>query len=105
MSLNVRSADEPASKSILLDAGFLWKPAFCGFSAASAASQPSDIDRLAGSFLGCLVIKVPDLVKLRDRFGPHALAMEWDIRPKLKCTKCGSKTPRPNAYGKAKDGR
>jgi hypothetical protein len=37
-------------------------------------------------------------------------AMEWDIRPKLKCTKCGGKavgriyTPdtSPDAYGKAK---
>ena len=32
-----------------------------------------------------------DLLKLRDRFGPDAPAMEWDIRPKLKCGKCGGK--------------
>jgi hypothetical protein len=32
-----------------------------------------------------------DLEKLRDRFGPDAPAMEWDIRPKLRCEKCGSK--------------
>ena len=25
-----------------------------------------------------------DLKKLRDRFGPDAPAMEWDIRPKLR---------------------
>ena len=25
------------------------------------------------------------LAKLRDRFGPDAPAMEWDIRPKLRC--------------------
>jgi hypothetical protein len=51
-----------------------------------------------------------DVVKLRDRFGPDAPAMEWDIRPKLRCAKCGGKkvgliyTPdtTPNAYGKAK---
>ena len=53
-----------------------------------------------------------DLAKLRDRFGPDALAMADDLIPKLKCAKCGSKkvgliyTPdsRPNAYGRAKDG-
>ena len=57
--------------------------------------------------------QVLDLVKLRDRFGPHAPAMADDLIPKLKCAKCGSKrvgliyTPdtTPNAYGKAKDGR
>ena len=35
-----------------------------------------------------------DLVKLRDRFGPDAPAMEWDIIPKLKCAKCGSRADR-----------
>lgn len=29
-----------------------------------------------------------DLVKLRDRYGPDASAMEWDVRPKLKCARC-----------------
>ncbi|MFB9983039.1 hypothetical protein ACFSQQ_28590 [Mesorhizobium kowhaii] len=51
-----------------------------------------------------------DLPKLRDRFGPDAPAMEWDIRPKLRCKKCNGNdvgliyTPdsSPNAYGKAK---
>jgi len=32
-----------------------------------------------------------DLEKLRDRFGPDAPAMEWDIKPKLKCARCGGK--------------
>ena len=32
-----------------------------------------------------------DLAKLRDRFGQDAPAMEWDIRPKLKCAKYGGK--------------
>ncbi|WP_292130969.1 hypothetical protein [Mesorhizobium sp.] len=30
-----------------------------------------------------------DLAKLRDRFGPDAQAMEWDVRPKLRCARCG----------------
>jgi len=30
-----------------------------------------------------------NLEKLRDKYGPDAQAMEWDIRPKLKCAKCG----------------
>jgi hypothetical protein len=30
-----------------------------------------------------------NLEKLRDKYGPDAPAMEWDIRPKLKCAKCG----------------
>jgi hypothetical protein len=32
-----------------------------------------------------------DLEALRDRFGPDAPAMEWDIRPKLRCQKCKGK--------------
>lgn len=32
-----------------------------------------------------------DLAKLRDRFGPDAPAVEWDIRPKLRCKKCEGK--------------
>jgi len=51
-----------------------------------------------------------DLKALRDRFGPDAPAMEWDILPKLHCTKCGGNrvgltyTPdtTPTGYGKAK---
>lgn len=33
-----------------------------------------------------------DLKALAKRFGPDAPAMEWDIRPKLKCKKCGGKS-------------
>jgi hypothetical protein len=32
-----------------------------------------------------------DLEKLRDRFGPDGPAMEWDLKPKLKCARCGGK--------------
>jgi hypothetical protein len=32
-----------------------------------------------------------DLEKLRDRFGPDALAMADDLIPLLKCAKCGGK--------------
>ncbi|MER9000013.1 hypothetical protein NKJ52_28695 [Mesorhizobium australicum] len=35
--------------------------------------------------------KTLDLELLRNRFGPDAPAMEWDLRPKLKCEVCGSK--------------
>ncbi|WP_217577304.1 hypothetical protein [Mesorhizobium sp. GbtcB19] len=30
-----------------------------------------------------------DLAEQRARFGPDAPAMEWDVRPKLKCARCG----------------
>ncbi|PZV34390.1 hypothetical protein [Mesorhizobium kowhaii] len=50
-----------------------------------------------------------DLTKLRDRFGPDAPAMEWDIRPRLRCNKCNgndvSLTYTPDTsptYGKTK---
>jgi hypothetical protein len=39
----------------------------------------------------CNHSKKLDLAKLRDRFGPDALAMADDIIPRLKCEKCGSK--------------
>jgi len=51
-----------------------------------------------------------DLVKLRDRFGADAPAMEWDLRPKLRCAKCDGVdlvyTPdtSPTGYGKARGG-
>ncbi|RUV10591.1 MULTISPECIES: hypothetical protein [unclassified Mesorhizobium] len=32
-----------------------------------------------------------DLPALRDRLGPDAPAMEWNLRPKMKCASCGSK--------------
>ncbi|RWB68359.1 hypothetical protein [Mesorhizobium sp.] len=32
-----------------------------------------------------------DLPALRDRLDPDAPAMEWDIRPKMKCGECGGK--------------
>ncbi|UVC18939.1 hypothetical protein IHQ72_11405 [Mesorhizobium onobrychidis] len=56
--------------------------------------------------------QVLDLVKLRDRFGPDAPAMEWDFKSKLKCSRCGGNkvgliyTPdtSPTGYGKAKGG-
>jgi hypothetical protein len=35
--------------------------------------------------------KVLPLEALCDRFGPDAPAMEWDIRPILRCQNCGSK--------------
>lgn len=49
-----------------------------------------------------------DLKSLRDRFGPDAPAMEWDIRPKLRCKKCDRNnvgliyTPDTSPAGKAK---
>lgn len=58
----------------------------------------------------CLHKQVIDLVKLRDRFGPDAPAMEWDLRPKLRCAKCDGVdlvyTPdtSPTGYGKARGG-
>lgn len=67
----------------------------------------------------CNRSKVLPLEKLRDRFGPDAPAMEWDLRPKLKCEVCGSKDVGliyapdankvsgmgKNLYSKAKGGR
>lgn len=35
--------------------------------------------------------EVLDLGKLRDRFGPDALAMADDLIPKLRCAKCSGK--------------
>ena len=32
-----------------------------------------------------------DLVALRDRFGPDGPAMAADLKPKLRCEKCGSR--------------
>ncbi|RWG54856.1 MAG: hypothetical protein EOQ64_18840 [Mesorhizobium sp.] len=32
-----------------------------------------------------------DLPALRDRFGPDAPAMEWDLRPRMKCAVCGGR--------------
>ena len=32
-----------------------------------------------------------DLEMLRDRFGPDAPAMAHDLKPRLKCAKCGGK--------------
>ncbi|WP_292501228.1 hypothetical protein [Mesorhizobium sp.] len=31
------------------------------------------------------------MAALRDRFGPDTPAMEWDLRPKMKCAACGGK--------------
>ncbi|MBZ9719081.1 hypothetical protein LB519_14630 [Mesorhizobium sp. AD1-1] len=39
----------------------------------------------------CNHSKVLPLEELRDRLGPDTPAMEWDLRPKLKCEVCGSK--------------
>ncbi|MBZ9776834.1 hypothetical protein [Mesorhizobium sp. CO1-1-8] len=66
----------------------------------------------------CNHSKTLPLEELRDRFGPDTPAMEWDLRPKLKCEVCGSKdvgliyTPDSNKvsgmgqnlYSKAKGG-
>jgi hypothetical protein len=38
----------------------------------------------------CNHTKTLPLEKLRDRFGPDAPAMKWDLLPKLKCEVCGS---------------
>lgn len=54
--------------------------------------------------------QVLDLAALAARFGPDAPAMEWDIRPKLRCRKCGGNrvgliyTPdtSPTGYGMTK---
>ncbi|TPN11746.1 hypothetical protein FJ971_10090 [Mesorhizobium sp. B2-1-2] len=32
-----------------------------------------------------------DLEELKARLGPDAPAMEWDLRPKLRCSQCQSK--------------
>ncbi|WP_318012846.1 MULTISPECIES: hypothetical protein [unclassified Mesorhizobium] len=39
----------------------------------------------------CNHSKTLPLEELRTRFGPDAPAMEWDLRPKLKCEVCGSR--------------
>ena len=60
----------------------------------------------------CRRKQVLDLAQFRDRFGPDAPAMEWDIRPKLRCKKCNGNDvgliyipdSSPTGYGKAKDG-
>ncbi|UCI10419.1 hypothetical protein [Mesorhizobium sp. B1-1-8] len=39
----------------------------------------------------CHHSQVLDLVKLRDRFVPDAPAMECDLKPKLRCARCGGK--------------
>jgi hypothetical protein len=31
-----------------------------------------------------------DLEGLKAKFGPDAPAMEWDLRPKLRCKRCGN---------------
>lgn len=33
---------------------------------------------------------VLDLQKLKEKLGPDAPAMEWDLRAKLRCRKCGN---------------
>jgi len=54
----------------------------------------------------CNHSQVLDLEALAARFGPDAPAMEWDIRPKLKCKKCGGTrvgliyTPDATPYGR-----
>ncbi|WP_027062641.1 hypothetical protein [Mesorhizobium loti] len=67
----------------------------------------------------CGHTKTLDLECLRDRFGPDTPAMEWDLRPRLKCEVCESKdvgliyspdsTKKSgmgqNLYAKAKGGR
>jgi len=35
-----------------------------------------------------------DLEALKHKFGPDAPAMEWDLRPKLSCKKCGNTDPK-----------
>ncbi|RWB65449.1 hypothetical protein [Mesorhizobium sp.] len=32
-----------------------------------------------------------DLAALRDRLGADAPAMEWDMRPRMKCAECGGR--------------
>lgn len=67
----------------------------------------------------CNHCKTLPLEKLRHRFGPDMPAMEWDLRPKLKCDVCQCKTVGliyspdsnktsgmgQNLYGDAKGGR
>ncbi|TPI10273.1 hypothetical protein FJW10_29610 [Mesorhizobium sp. B4-1-1] len=38
----------------------------------------------------CHHSQVLDLEALKARLGPDTPAMEWDLRPKLKCRKCGN---------------
>ncbi|MER9190520.1 hypothetical protein [Mesorhizobium australicum] len=67
----------------------------------------------------CGHTKTLNLENLRQRFGPDAPGMEWDLRPRLKCEVCGSRDVGliyapdsrkmsgmgQNLYSKAKDER
>ncbi|WP_301004913.1 hypothetical protein, partial [Mesorhizobium sp.] len=46
---------------------------------------------VTAGYLDCHRHQRLDLSALRDRFGPDAPAMEWDLRPKMKCAVCGGK--------------
>ncbi|WP_176479271.1 hypothetical protein [Mesorhizobium sp. WSM3860] len=41
--------------------------------------------------LDCHRHQALDLPALRDRFGANAPAMEWDLRPRMKCAICGGR--------------
>ncbi|RWI97922.1 MAG: hypothetical protein E5X33_09050 [Mesorhizobium sp.] len=45
---------------------------------------------VTAGYLDCHRHQRLDLSALRDRFGPDAPAMEWDLRP-MKCAVCGGK--------------
>ncbi|WP_278055094.1 MULTISPECIES: hypothetical protein [unclassified Mesorhizobium] len=46
---------------------------------------------VTGGCLDCRRHHKLDLPALRDRFGADAPAMEWDLRPRMKCGVCGGK--------------
>lgn len=46
---------------------------------------------ITASCLDCRRSREIDLPALRDRLGPDASVMEWDLRPKMKCALCGGK--------------
>lgn len=46
---------------------------------------------VTGGCLDCHRHQRLDPPALRDRFGPDAPAMTWDLRPKMKCAVCGGK--------------
>ncbi|PBB78176.1 hypothetical protein CK218_25635 [Mesorhizobium sp. WSM3879] len=46
---------------------------------------------VTGGCLDCHRHQKLDLPAVRDRFGADAPAMEWDLRPRMKCAVCGGK--------------
>ncbi|RWE30046.1 hypothetical protein EN844_09070 [Mesorhizobium sp. M3A.F.Ca.ET.201.01.1.1] len=58
---------------------------------ASTLQKLIDGRSITAGCLDCHRHQKFDLPALRDSLGPGAPAMEWDIRPKMKCAICGGK--------------